>query len=94
MSKNHQRSYHDAQQTSEARWFIILGTNLCGFLKLVGGRGWQASTPRGLQMLLSKGLLHPHHPWGRKSYPLVCPVHSQHAHVNTYLTDVWPPMQG
>lgn len=62
MSKTHQRPYSDAQQILEARWFIILGPDLFGSLKLVNGR---ASTPRGPQMLLSKGLLHPHHPWGR-----------------------------
>lgn len=79
-----QPPYSDARQILEARRFVLLGTDLLGFLNLVAGKGWKASTPRGPQMLLSKGLLHCHHPWGRKSHP----VHSQYAHPNTYLTAV------
>lgn len=67
--QTHQPPYSDAQQILEARWFILLGTNLFGFPKLVDGKGWKASTPRGSQMLLSKGLFHCHHPWGMKSHP-------------------------
>jgi hypothetical protein len=79
MSKNHQQPYSDAQQALEAR-FISLGTDLFGFLKLVEGRGWKASTPKGSQMLLSKGHLHPITPGAGRATPLpscpltVCPL--------------------
>lgn len=72
MSKNHQQPYKDAQQALEAS-FICLGTDLFGFLKLMEGRGWKASTPKGSQMRLSKGHLHPHHSWGKKSHPTPLP---------------------